>query len=173
MRDQAFFPSSPPPLFLFWFFNTYDNYFYKRCGKLLNSSVSGWRYSWTETRITCTKDNTSQVSMKYVLYLLHYFGPSIEKYLKRTKLKKWIQNKEAKQTDSRVTLKPNPSNVSLGLEIIIAGNHIMGHLRTKLLGANETLLKVINRIQQTFSLWPQLTQINISNGHKLPPPSRF
>lgn len=51
-----------------------------------------------------------------------------------------MQNKQAKQTDSTVTLNPNLSNVSLGLEMIATGNHMMGHLETKPPGTTETIL---------------------------------
>lgn len=51
-----------------------------------------------------------------------------------------MHNKQTKQSDSRVSLNPNLSNVSLALEIITTGNHIMGHLKTKPLGTTETIL---------------------------------
>jgi len=51
-----------------------------------------------------------------------------------------MQNKQAKQMDSRVSLNLNLSNVSLALEMITTGNHIMGHLETKPLGTAETIL---------------------------------
>lgn len=50
-----------------------------------------------------------------------------------------MQNKQVKQNDSRVTLKPNLSNVSLAVAIITTGNHITGHLKTKPLGTTETI----------------------------------
>lgn len=71
-----------------------------------------------------------------IIYLLHYFSPSIDQYLRSD-----IQNKKAMQTEPRVNLIPNLLNVSFALEIITAGSHLI----TKLLGITETVLYVINK----------------------------
>lgn len=71
-----------------------------------------------------------------IIYLLHYFLPSIDQYQKSNELNSDMQNKKAMQTDSRITLIPHLLNVSFALEIIAAGSH----LKTKLLGTTETIL---------------------------------
>lgn len=89
-------------------------------------------------KITCTKDYTSQVSMKCFIYFITF--ANYWRMLAELRTEECMQNKQAKQTDTRVTLNVDFSNVSLALEITTTENHTMAMLKLKHLSTTEKIL---------------------------------